>query len=215
MSELIITPTKLWSTLLFESNFPDHEAIGPELVSFIKQLSDTQNCDVESFVAQKAKKNLKESDFQFLENEDQYVQCLKYFLIELISTVAYEVNHLYWPENVNVHCEIIESWYHVTSNGGFHDIHSHPNCSWCGIYFLDEGESNIENGQNRFYDPRHNADHYQDAGTAYIGSNGIWDIAPRAGQIIIFPSYLKHSAIAYFGKLDRTVIAFNAQIDIE
>ncbi|MCJ8312130.1 MAG: hypothetical protein HRU38_08090 [Saccharospirillaceae bacterium] len=215
MSELVITPTKLWSTLLFEANFPDHEAIAPEIIQLIKQLSDNQQCDVESLVAQKAKKNLKESNFHFLENDDQYIQCLKYFLTELISTVAYEVNHLYWPEDVQVHCDIIESWYHLTSNGGFHDIHSHPNCSWCGIYFVDEGESNIENGQNRFYDPRHNADHYQDAGTAYIGANGVWDIAPRAGQIIIFPSYLKHSAMAYFGQLNRMVIAFNAQIDIE
>ncbi|BCE03298.1 putative 2OG-Fe(II) oxygenase [Marinicellulosiphila megalodicopiae] len=215
MNEVQIEPIKLWSTLMFEANYVDHQATAPELHAVINRLIESQKCDIQSFVATKAKNNLKESAFDFLDTDDQYVQNLKFFLIELISTVAYEVNHPYWPENVDVHCEIIESWFHDTQNGGYHDVHSHPNCSWCGIYFLDKGESKIDNGQNRFYDPRSNADHYQDSGTAYLGANGIWDIEPCDGQVIIFPSYLKHSAIAYFGKISRRVVAFNAQIHIE
>ena len=211
-SPLQIEPISLWASSLFSANFPDHAAIAPELLQRIYEIDSQMSSDIASQVACSAKAALRESQFDFLCDEHPMVQHLHQFLNELVLTVVWEVNQSVWPPQVEAYVDIIESWFHITKFSGFHDVHSHPNCSWCGIYFLDAGGSHLKSGQNRFYDPRVNADHYQDAGTAYIGAQGVMDFAPKAGQVIIFPSYLKHSAMTYFGQQDRVVIAFNAQV---
>ena len=42
--------------------------------------------------------------------------------------------------------------------------------------------------------------------------NDMVDFIPQNGQIVIFPGFLEHSAIPYYGKSDRYVIAVNAKI---
>jgi len=206
----------VWQSNLFMTTNPYHEMSKEELIKLIYADVNSSEQSIKSEVALSAKANLKESDLDFLRSDDADIQTLSVFINDLITTVATEVNAGFWPEQAFAESTITESWYHVTQNGGYHDAHSHPNCSWCGIYYLDVGDSSFEqrSGLNRFYDPRNNANHYLDAGSQYLNSTGIWDIEPVNGQIVIFPSYLKHSALPYFGKKDRIVIAFNARVDL-
>ncbi len=205
-----------WTTPLFVTELSDHEFLKDALLAHIYQRQQEQENAVDSEVAVQAKHNLSESRLDFLEDEVPEVMELRRMVEELISEVAFEVNQQHWPEDCEAYAHVIESWYHITKNGGYHDAHSHPNCSWCGIYYLDPGEANLEgrNGINRFYDPRVNAEHYADPGTAYLGGQGFWDFAPKEGQVVIFPSYLKHSALPYFGQKDRVVVAFNCVIEL-
>ncbi|OUR69193.1 hypothetical protein A9Q77_08660 [Marinomonas sp. 42_23_T18] len=205
-----------WTTPLFIAQQADHAFLKDALVNYIYQCKADQSEQIDSLVAPIAKHKLFESQLNFLDAQTPEVMELKRIFEELLAEVAFEVNKHVWPEEVDVEANIIESWYHITENGGYHDAHSHPNCSWCGIYYLDPGESTLgdRNGVNRFYDPRVNAEHYSDAGTAYLSGQGVWDFEPKEGQIIFFPSYLKHAALTYFGQKDRIVIAFNAVIDI-
>ena len=211
----VIEPLTLWQSQCFLSSNPYHALLKNELIQCIYQDAQSSEIDVKSDVAIGAKQNLQESDLNFLDADDANIQTLNTFLSELITTIAAEANSGFWPEEASAEAIITESWYHITKNGGYHDAHSHPNCSWCGIYYLDPGDTDYtqKSGVNRFYDPRVNADHYLDAGSQYLNSTGIWDIEPVAGQVVIFPSYLKHSALPYFGKSDRIVIAFNAKVD--
>ena len=211
-----IESLNVWTTPLFVTQNPDHEFLKQDILEHIYAIQAQQSQAVASEVAITAKHQLFESDLGYLEAENPAVMELRRMLEELISAVATEVNQEYWPEGAQGDAHIIESWYHVTQNGGYHDVHSHPNCSWCGIYYLDPGECELgsRNGVNRFYDPRVNADHYADPGTAYLGQHGFWDFEPVEGQIVLFPSYLKHSALPYFGAKDRVIIAFNSVIDL-
>ncbi len=205
-----------WTTPLFVAQNPTHEFLKDALLQHVYQTQSTLRQAVASEIAVTAKHQLFESKLDYLESADPTVMELKRMLEELISAVATGVNHPFWPEGAEGDAEIIESWYHITQNGGYHDAHSHPNCSWCGIYYLEPGECELgsRNGVNRFYDPRVNADHYADPGTAYLGQQGFWDFEPVEGQIVIFPSYLKHSALPYFGAKDRVIIAFNSVVDM-
>lgn len=205
-----------WTTPLFIATNPYHKLLKDALLAEIYADADAAEHDINSRVAEQAKRGLSESDLSLLARDQADIQTLNTFLEELVSIVADDVNRDYWPEQAEGHAEITESWYHITRAGGYHDAHSHPNCSWCGIYYLEPGDSdfNQRSGLNRFYDPRSNADHYQDAGSAYLSNNGIFDFEPREGQVVIFPSYLKHSALPYFGERDRIVIAFNAQVHL-
>ena len=205
-----------WPSYLFVVQNPDHEFLKDELLAHIYAYQAQQSEAIDSQVAVTAKHQLFESQLNYLMSEQPAVMELKRMLEELIAEVATDINQAYWPESAEADAEIIESWFHITQNGGYHDVHSHPNCSWCGIYYLEPGECNLKqrNGVNRFYDPRINADHYADAGSAYLNQQGFWDFEPVEGQIVIFPSYLKHSALPYFGHKDRVVIAFNAVVDL-
>ena len=203
-----------WVTQLFVAELPSHQELKQDLLAVITQVKQQQQQAVESDVAITAKQSLYESTLDFLNNEQAAVQSLKQHCEEAVLLAATEANANCWPENSEVKVETVESWFHVTSNGGYHDAHSHPNCSWCGIYYLEPAESSLDNrnGVNRFYDPRINAEHYLDAGSQYLNSEGVWDIEPVEGQLIIFPSYLKHSALPYIGDKERVVIAFNCQL---
>lgn len=217
MESPTIEAIEAWTTPLFVTELADHEFLKDALLTHIYQRQQAQENAVDSEVAVLAKHNLSESRLDFLEDEVPEVMELRRMVEELIADVAFEVNHQHWPEDAEAYAHVIESWYHITKNGGYHDAHSHPNCSWCGIYYLEPGEANLEqrNGINRFYDPRVNAEHYADPGTAYLGGQGFWDFAPKEGQVVIFPSYLKHSALPYFGQKDRVVIAFNCVIELD
>ncbi|WP_027859270.1 putative 2OG-Fe(II) oxygenase [Marinobacterium jannaschii] len=212
----IIEPIDAWSSPLFVTTNPDHEFLKESLLEYVYNYHSQQGQSIASEVAIGAKHQLFESKLCFLEAVDPAIMELRRMLEELIAAVASEVNQSYWPEGAEADANIIESWYHITRNGGYHDIHSHPNCSWCGIYYLDPGECDLgaRNGVNRFYDPRINAEHYADPGTAYLSNQGFWDFEPVEGQIVIFPSYLKHSALPYFGDKDRVVIAFNSVVEL-
>lgn len=206
-----------WTTPLFVATNPYHALLKSELLAAVYNDAESADYAINSRVAEIAKRGLAESDLSFLDRDQADIQTLKQFLEELILTVAADVNAAHWPDDADVQVDIIESWYHITRHGGFHDAHSHPNCSWCGIYYLSPGDSDFQtrSGLNRFYDPRVNAEHYQDAGTAYLSAHGVFDMEPKEGQIVLFPSYLKHSALPYFGDADRVVIAFNAQLDFQ
>lgn len=204
----------IWSTHVYLCNNPFHDWLATELIALIRKKASQQETDIDSRVAISAKNNLIESQFNFLNASSDGVDTLRHYLEELTLTIAAEENKNCWAADINAQSVITESWFHITQNGGYHDAHNHPNCSWCGIYMLDSGQSSLENrsGVNRFYDPRQNANHYVDAGSQYLDASGIWDVALQSGEIIIFPSYLKHAALPYFGSDDRIAIAFNAQI---
>lgn len=214
-NSLQIEELNVWTTPLYVTQMPDHDFLKDALLASVYQQKSLQTTAIESRIAPKAKHSLHESTLDFLELADANVMEAKRALEELVLEIAASVNQDFWPEDMEADAHIIESWYHVTQSGGYHDVHSHPNCSWCGIYYLEPGDAKEEGhgGLNRFYDPRANAEHYADPGTAYLGNQGVWDFTPTEGQIIIFPSYLKHSALPYFGNNDRVVIAFNCIIE--
>lgn len=216
MSNSTIEAIQTWSTPFFVAQLEDHEFLKDALILHIQETKARQQDSIDSQVAITAKHQLFESKLDYLEAVHPETMELRRLFEELVVAVATDVNHEYWPKDTEAEANIIESWYHITQNGGYHDVHSHPNCSWCGIYYLEPGDADFDqkNGINRFYDPRINAAHYTDAGSAYLGNQGVWDFSPIEGQVVIFPSYLKHSALPYFGSKDRVVIAFNCVVDI-
>jgi uncharacterized protein (TIGR02466 family) len=119
--------------------------------------------------------------------------------------------------------QFVGSWFQVQNSHAFHDVHTHGNCSWSGVYYVQIDPSDQRrghpslgevNGVTRFYGPytQYQAGAYMDMGNAYLQSNHI-DIQPEAGMLIIFPSYLPHKAMAYQGEKDRIIISFNVQIN--
>jgi hypothetical protein len=72
------------------------------------------------------------------------------------------------------------------------------------------GAAEDKNGVNRFYNPNNCA--YADAGMAWTNRNTSIDFRAEPGMMVVFPSWLQHSAVVYRGNRDRIVIALNARI---
>ena len=110
------------------------------------------------------------------------------------------------------------AWFHVTRKFGYQGQHNHPNASWSGIFCVDPGDEvpqRPDSGLVRFHDPRTHIDMYSDAGNRELQlpwSIGSCDWRHRRGQLVMFPSYLRHEIYPYVGERPRIVVAFNCWI---
>ena len=159
----------------------------------------------ESGISPDIKHNLYESKFDLLQRD-----------VEVIKTAGdwfklcmkHAFNYMEHAPNI-YDINFRDSWYHITKTNGTHAGHTHQNCSWCGIYYIDVGDNN--SGHTIFDNPiRHT---YSDYGNSFYGTDNCYRIIPKNGQLVLFPSYLYHYQALYTGGKDRIVIGFNAQVE--
>lgn len=190
-----------------KTSYKNHNAHSKELINYIKNYTPK----TKKIVAPHIKHNLIESDgsLSFFNTNEKVIINLKEYLENEIYNVFDTLMSSKGKSFKHCKAEIIESWYHITNNGGYHDIHSHSHTSFSGIYFISVKECGYKNGSIRFYTPFNGP--RTDMGLNWLPPESI-DFEPEDGDIIIFPGFLQHSAIPYFGKSERIVIAFNARI---
>lgn len=108
-----------------------------------------------------------------------------------------------------------DSWFHVTKDGGYFAIHNHPMASWSGVYCVSDGEPDPgikNNAQLTFINPFIQSTMFVDAGNAQMKqpfSHVSQGFQLKAGQLVLFPSWLLHEVKAYFGQGERITVAFN------
>lgn len=216
--KLALRGIKAWSTMFFVSHWPRQREQGEALVQLLQQRKAMQREPVESGIATSAKSSqgLYESHFDLFHDPDEGLQELvAYIRSAVAAAVAIANDHAFSAKDLEI--DFPDSWYHITNAGGFHDAHLHHGCSWCGIFYLQVGQSDgpgrkadgAPNGGSRFYSPLDRGGGYRDAGNRYLVP--ALDLPIENGLLLIFPSYLLHSGLPYQGQIDRIVIAFNAQ----
>lgn len=181
----------------------NNKDIVEDIEKYILEKSNQQNTDIESKVAGHLKHRLKESAFNFLTENNKSITPLRNWIVDCLIDTVKKVYVDNKKKNYKVFFE--SSWYHVTEKYGYHEIHSHPNCSWCGIFYVS-GDS----GDTKFHSPIDSL--YMDDGNSFIETMGVFKQSPEPGKLILFPSYLKHSVDEYTGNDKRITVAFNAQI---
>ena len=111
----------------------------------------------------------------------------------------------------------VSAWANVNGPGDANICHYHPGWFWSGTYYVDDGGVSLDNsvgGNFEMLDPRGPAPAMQAPTLAYAGEGGqpigpIEWIRPRAGLLVLFPSWLQHQVRSYRGKRERISIAFN------
>jgi uncharacterized protein (TIGR02466 family) len=214
------TPTtvqQFWATNFFAFGWPEHETEAPGIVAYLYELRAAQQSNIASGIAPGAKSpyGLYESDFDLFDRDQPGLHKLKTFVDRCVQQAVAHVNGSQLdPSRIRV--EIRDSWFHITNSGGFHDAHCHGGCSWCGIYYLQIGDSGqrtnsgAPNGGNRFYSPLAGGGRHQDYGNSYLNLSYV-DPPMSDGMLLLFPSFLMHSGLAYQGEKDRIVISFNSR----
>jgi uncharacterized protein (TIGR02466 family) len=201
--------------VFFHRRWEEHPREAPGILDFLYQLRAGQPAPIASGVAVRAKSGdgLYESGFDLFTRPHPGLGKLAGFIGQsLAAAVSHADGGRVRPQDLEL--AVVESWFHITNRGGFHDAHLHPNCSWCGVYYLQVGDSGAArgggapNGGTRFYTPLNLG--YRDSGNAYLIEE--LDAPVEDGMLILFPSYLRHSGLPYLGEKDRVVIAFNARV---
>lgn len=204
----------LWYTPLIEARNPQHHAMKEALVRYCYDIERQAKEPIESGVTPRRKANLYESRFNFLNNPMPEIQALRKFFAEALGQAVFKLFHhanAGQKNFPNIAVDLYESWIHITHEGGYHEVHNHPNCSWCGIYYLEPADCTVEppNGINRFFSPIDIM--YDDPGTEAYPQKPV-SITPEEGKLLMFPSYVKHLAVPYRGKRDRIIVSFNSRV---
>ena len=133
-----------WVIPLIRVKNPDHAQIKDGLVRHSYEREKRSATPIASGVAPKFKSNLYESTFDLFKADVPEVKALAQFCTQAVGSVVTELRRrLNRPEPASLRIEMAESWVHITRDGGYHDQHLHPNCSWCGIYYIDPGDSTL------------------------------------------------------------------------
>jgi hypothetical protein len=212
--------TMHWGTPLLRRSLENAETINADLVELFYQ---HRKQDLETR-GQKSGNLYSSSDDLLQRYQHPSLQALFEFISSSVFEIASHMNAPIWQgmgaSQLQMH--IVGAWFQIANRYGFHDIHNHGNCSWSGVYYvqIDPLERRQEhatlgamNGITRFYG--HwlglTGGAHMDLGNAYLQQSHV-DATPRAGDLIVFPSWLNHKAMPYDGDKDRIIISFNAQV---
>lgn len=112
------------------------------------------------------------------------------------------------------------AWANINRRGHGNEFHTHPGCYWSGTYYVDDGGIGGDRslgGEFEMQDPRGvapamYAPHLSFAvpGGQSVGASEL--IYPKAGQFVLFPSWLAHAVRPYRGDQARISIAFNFSV---
>ena len=150
-------------------------------------------------------------------------QALVRFIVDSVRQTVVLANQGAWPEATpGLQIALRGVWFQTSNQGSHHDVHTHGNCSWSGVYCVQVDADTprsahpvlgARNGITRFYGPHFNhlGGAHMDFGNAYLQSAHL-DVPPLPGQLVVFPSWLPHQAMPYAGEADRIIVSFNASV---
>jgi len=211
---------RLWPTPVGLHRYAQAEALNPLLVRIFGALRATQ---------QHARGQLPGA--AFFASDDDLLQRVKlpewqafvqFIVASLRDTVA-AANAPAWPPGgMDLQVAIEGLWFQTSRSGAFHDVHTHGNCSWSGVYCVQVDEDaqrtahavyGAANGVTRLYGPHFATlgGAHVDLGNAYLQPPHV-DVPPLPGQLLIFPSWLAHQALPYDGEAERVIVSFNASV---
>jgi len=217
MSELS-TDVKAWfATPLASVSLPGHAALNHDLRNVFLSREDESHRHHIRIPTQVGA--VFESRFDLFEWPDAPIRTLSNFIHEALSGMVASVNGYSGAEMEGFEF-FYDSWFHITRSAGYQSIHSHPNASWSGIYCVEPGDSpedRPESGQVKFYDPRGAGPqmHFDPANRQLdprFSTTPVY-LTHRAGQLVMFPSWLFHEVLPYHGQRERIVVAFNAWLE--
>jgi uncharacterized protein (TIGR02466 family) len=155
-----------------------------------------------------------ESDFNLFSWPEACIQQLRQFCWTALGRTIQQLNN-YSAEEMRRIQIYSHAWFHVTRLGGFTVAHTHPMASWSGVYCVAPGTSPAdrpESGVLRFHSPHYFSNMFLDPGNSRLTSpyhHGTWNVRFQPGQLVLFPSWLQHEVMPFYGDDERITIAFN------
>lgn len=197
-----------------QDQHPDAETLNAELKALLLARENQGALYANPTPSLKQQHGVFESDFNLFAWPEACIQQLRQFCWGALGRMIQESNG-YSAEEMQRLQIFSHTWFHVTRNGGFTILHTHPMASWSGVYCVDPGrtpDDRPESGVLRFHNPHHYSNYFLDAGNARLRApyhHGTWNVRFQPGQLVLFPSWLQHEVMPFYGDDERITIAFN------
>lgn len=209
--------TWMWPVPLLTRRVPGADHINPGLVALADRLRTEDAADDAPAWASA-------DDLHLRQRDEPALGSLIRAIHAGVAEIAQHANRSTWAE-LGVgggHVELVGLWMQASNRYARHDIHTHGNCSWSGVYYVqvdDEADRVAEpdlgeaNGLTRLHSP-----HLERLGGAHMDLGAAWlqdshvDLAPDPGLLVVWPSFLSHQVLPYRGARDRVVVSFNAVV---
>ncbi len=185
-----------FSTPVWINEINNYESINTELKNYIykekeKNPEGTKKSNVNGW----------HSDELDLKNEN-----LKNFISEISKNIGSAIKDMNWDLDTQI-VKITSMWSIINNKGAFNEKHHHGNSALSAAYYV-KAEQNA--GNIVFYDPRQaNVFHHPTSKDVNTVNAQVQSVTPKAGTLVLFPSYLEHKVNANLSNEERIVISFN------
>ncbi|MDC0232826.1 TIGR02466 family protein [Pelagibacteraceae bacterium] len=185
-----------FSTPIWINKISNHESINTELKKFIynqreKNPEGTQKSNINGWHSE---------EFD-LKNEN-----LKNFISEISKNIGSAVKDMGWDLETQI-VKITSMWSIINNKDAFNEKHHHGNSALSAAYYI-KAEQNA--GNIVFYDPRQaNVFHHPVSKEVNVVNAQVQSVTPKAGTLVLFPSYLEHKVNPNLSNDERIVISFN------
>lgn len=160
-------------------------------------------------------RELFESHFDLFSWQDPPIRELREFCLTAVMRTACALNQYDQAMARSLQIQT-DAWFHVTRRNGFFGMHNHPNASWSAVYCVSPGRSDAgqsQSGALSFMNPINNFMMHVDPGVERMLQPpfgwGNYSFLLEAGQLVIFPSWVVHQVLPFFGEGERITVAMN------
>ncbi len=199
MSNRISDLNLFFSTPVWTSIVPDYQQINEKMYTYIKSL---QNSDPKGM----NKSNILgwHSHPFVLDAEEP-----KFFINSILPAINESMRDMSWDSEKNK-MEITGMWTIINTKSARNERHIHSNNFISAAYYVKAPENA---GDILFHDPREvNVIRKPNTKQANKLNAQIFNIKPKEGLLVLFPSYLHHSVNENLSDQERVVISFNIDI---
>tara|TARA_E500000331_G_scaffold243520_1_gene233861 strand:+ start:799 stop:1437 length:639 start_codon:yes stop_codon:yes gene_type:complete len=149
--------------------------------------------------------------YEWKENKHNRISTQQYVLdmpelASLRRTIDASVR-VFWRDFMCATCEaelaIQQSWVNITDTGAHHHRHWHTNSMYSGVLFWCDHSAPIT-----FINPRYPQLDFT-VGTTHESNSGVWQVEPKLGKLLIFPSWLEHQVETNHSGGERVSLSFN------
>ena len=183
---------------------------------WIEQLNNFENIndELKSYIYEARNQNpdgIKKSNVNGWHSEgfDLKNQSLKNFITEISNNIGSAIKDMNWDLDSQA-VRITSMWAIINKDGAFNERHHHGNSSLSAAYYV-KAEKNA--GDIIFFDPRQaNVFHHPTAKEANSLNCQVQSVTPKAGTLVLFPSYLEHKVAENLSNEERIVVSFNVSL---
>ncbi len=200
------------------ASLADSEALNSELRElFLARASDDRYRNPDPYTHRNAA--LFESNFRLFDWPQPCVQRLRDFCYASLYKAIGELSGYDVPMLRRLHAAS-EAWFHVTRKGGYFGPHNHPMHSWSGVYCVSHtgDDPASDSGKLTMINPHSMNTMFIDMANSSMKmpfhmSNRMLRL--KAGDLVLFPSWLLHEVLPYEGDDVRITVAFNVRFRLD
>ncbi len=188
-----------FSTPIWITEINNFENINKELINYIYNAKEKNPKG-------KTKSNVygwHSEDFDLKDQE------LKNFISEISKNIGIAIKDMNWDLDTQI-VKITSMWSIINNKDAFNERHHHGSSALSAAYYV-KAEKNA--GNIIFFDPRQaNVFHHPISKEANNINAQVQSVTPKAGTLVLFPSYLEHKVGPNLSNEERIVISFNVSL---